>query len=67
MKNVEDGIQIQVYKISKERVTDLFPFIPVKVKKNLRKSQALYREQLRKLRPKQNDGFFIKKERVSSY
>ena len=39
-------------------------FISVKVKKSLRKSQAQFREKLRKLRLRQDDGFRIKKKRV---
>ena len=39
-------------------------FISVKAKKNLRKSQAQFREKLRKLRLRQNNNFLIKK-RVS--
>ena len=35
--------------------------ISEKVKKNLRKSQAQFREKLRKLRLRQNYGFLIKK------
>ena len=41
--------------------TILASFILVNVKKNLRKSQAHFREKLRKLRLKQNYGFLIKK------
>jgi len=33
----------------------------LKVKKNIRKSQALFREKLRKLRLMQKDGFLLKK------
>ena len=36
-------------------------FISVKVKKKLRKSPAQFREKLRKLRLRQNDGILIKK------
>ena len=36
-------------------------FISIKVKKNLRQSQAQFREKLRKLRLRQNNDFLIKK------
>ena len=49
IQNVKDGIQIQVYNISNESVNHSSQFISVKVKKNLRKSQAQFREMLRKL------------------
>ena len=52
-----------MYSINNERVNHFSQFIPVKVKKNLRKSQAQYREKLRKLRLRQNYGFLIKKKR----
>ena len=50
IQNVKDGIQIQVYNISNEIVNHFSQFILVKVKKNLRTSQAQFRETLRKLR-----------------
>ena len=61
IQNVKDGIQIQVYNIMNESVNHSSQFISVKVKKNLRKSQAQFREKLRKLRLRQNTGFLIKK------
>jgi len=56
-----EGIQIQVYNINNESVAHFSHFISEKVKKNLRKSQAKFREKLRKLRLRQNDVFLIKK------
>ena len=64
IQDVEDGIQIRVYKISKECVAHFSHFISVKVKKILRKSQAQFREKLRKLRLRKNDGFLMKKRVV---
>ena len=61
MQNVKDRIQIQVYNIINESVNDPSQFISVKVKKNLRKYQAQFREKLRKLRLRQNNDFLIKK------
>ena len=40
IKNVKDGIEVQVYNINNECVNHFSPCISVKVKKNLRKSQA---------------------------
>ena len=57
-------MQIQVYNINNECVNHSSQFISVKVKKNLRKSEAQFREKLRKLRLKQNNDFLIKKKRV---
>ena len=62
IQNVKDGIQIQVYNINNENVNHSSQFISVKVKKNVRKSQALFRENLRKLRLKQNESFLFKKK-----
>ena len=56
---LKDGIQIEVYKIKKERVTHFTNFISVEVKKILRKSQPQFREKLRKSRLRQSDGFLI--------
>ena len=61
IRNVKDGIQIQVHNINNDIANHFSLFILVKVKESLRKSQAQFREQLRKLRLKQNDGFLIKK------
>ena len=47
--------------INNESVTHFSQFISVKVNKNLRKSQAQFREKLRKLRLRQNNDFLIKK------
>ena len=44
-----------------ESLNHFSQFISVKVKKNLRKSEAQFREKLRKLRLRQNNGFLIKK------
>jgi len=61
IRNVKDGIQIQVYNINNENVSHCRKFISVKVKNNLSKFQVQFREKLRKLRLRQNDGFLIKK------
>ena len=50
-----------MYKINSESVYHSSQFISVKVKKNLRKSQDQFREKLRKLRLRQNDGFLRKR------
>ena len=60
MQNVNDGIQIQVFNIINNSLNHCRQFISGKVKKNLRKSQAEFREKLRKLRLRQNIGFLIK-------
>ena len=52
---------MQVYNINNESGNHSSQFISVKVKKNFRKSQAQFREKLRKLRLRQNYGFLIKK------
>ena len=46
---IKDGIQIVVYNIKNESINHLSQFISVKVKKNLRKSQAQVREKLKKI------------------
>ena len=51
--------QIQVYNINNESVAHLSQFVSVKAKKSSGKSQAQFREKLRKLRLKQNDGFVL--------
>ena len=61
IQKVKDGIQIQVHNINNKSVNHFSQFILVHVKKHLRKSQAQFREKLRKLRLRQNDGFLIKK------
>ena len=61
IQNVKDGLQIQVYNISKDSVHHSCQFISIKFKKNLRRSQAQFREKLRKLRLRQNNNFLIKK------
>ena len=60
-KNIKDGIQIQIHNINNEIANHFGLFILVEVKKNLRKSQAQFREKIRKLRVRQNYGFLIKK------
>ena len=50
IQNVKDGIQIQVHNVSKESVSHFNQFVSVKVKKNIRKSQAQFREKLRRLK-----------------
>ena len=62
----KDGIQVQVHNINNESVNHFSQFILVKVKKNLRKSQAQFREKLRKLRLRQNISFLIKKTCITS-
>ena len=47
IQDVKDGIQIQVYNVICKCVYDSSQFISVKVKKNLRKPQAQFREKLR--------------------
>jgi len=59
--NVKDGIQSQVYNIINESVYHSSQCNSVKVKKTWRKSQAQFREMLRKLRLRQNNNFLIKK------
>ena len=61
MQNVKDRIQIEVYKIINNSLNHSSQFISVKVKKDLRKSQAQFREKLRKLRLRQNNDFLIKR------
>ena len=61
IQNAEDGIRIQVYNINNECSIHSSQSSSVKVKKNLRKSQAQFREKIRKLRLRQNYGFLIKK------
>ena len=61
IQNVKDGIQIKVYNINNESVNNFGQFILVKVTRNLRKSQAQFREKLRKLRLRQNNDFLLKK------
>ena len=57
IQNVKNGIQIRVYKINKESVPHFRQLISVKVNKILRKSHAKFREKLRELKVRQNDGF----------
>ena len=64
LQNVKDGIQIPVYNINNEILNHCSQLISEKVKKNLRKSEAQFREMLRKLRLRQNNDFLIKKRRV---
>ena len=47
IQNVKDGIQIHVYKINNEYLTHTSLFMSVEVEKNLRKSQAQFREKVR--------------------
>ena len=61
IQNAKDGIQTHVYNINNESVNHFSQFISVRVKKNLRKYHAQFREKLRKLRFRQNDGFLRKK------
>ena len=48
---------MQICNINNESVNHFSQFISEEVKKNLRKSQAQFREKLRKLRLRQNNGF----------
>ena len=61
IQHVKDRTQNQVYNIINESVNHSSQFISVQVKKNLRKSQAEFREKLRKLRLRQNNDCLIKK------
>ena len=61
IQNVKDGIQLQVYHINNESASHFSQFISVKVKKNLRTSQAQVLKRLRKLRLRENGGFLLKK------
>ena len=60
VRSVNDGIQIQVYNSSNENVNHLGQFISARVKKNLGKFQAQFREKSRKLRIRQMTVFFKK-------
>ena len=53
-QTVKDGMQIQVCNINSERVSYFSQFTSVKVKKDLRKCQAHFREKLRQLMLRQN-------------
>ena len=61
IQNIKVRIQIRVFTIKKENTTHFSQFISEKLRKNLRKSQAHFREKLRKLKLRQNDGLLIKK------
>ena len=61
IQNAIDGIQFQVCNINNEIVDMFGQFVLVKVKKEFRKSQTLFRKKFRKLRLRQNYGFLIKK------
>ena len=65
MQSVKDGIQNRVYKINKESATSFNRFIAAKVKTYVRKSQVQFREKLRKLRIRQNDGYLLKEKRAN--
>ena len=67
LQNVKDGIQSHVYNINNEILNHCSQLISVKVKKNLRKSEAQFREMLRKLRLRQNNDFLIEKKRVQEW
>ena len=53
--------KMQVYNINNESLNMFSQFILVKVKKDLRKSQAQFQEKIRKLRLRQNYGSHFKK------
>ena len=57
---VKYRIQIPVYNINNKSVNHFSQFVSVTGKRNLRKSQAQFREKLRKLRLRQNDVFLVK-------
>ena len=44
IQNDKDGIKFQVYNISNESINHFSQFVSVKFKKNLRKSEAQFRE-----------------------
>ena len=67
IQDVKERIQIHVCNIINESVDHSSQFISVKVKKNLRKSQAQFREMLRKLRLRQNYDFLIKKNVYTTF
>ena len=67
IQNFKDGIQIHVYNINNESVNNFSQLISAEVKKNLRKSQAQFREKLRNLRLRQNDAFLVKKRGLGSH
>jgi len=54
------GISAENWNINNESLNHFSQFISVKIKKNLRKSQAQFRKKLRTLRLRQNDYFLIK-------
>ena len=58
--------RFKTYNINNERVNHFSQFVSVKVKKNLRKSQAQFREKLRTSRFCQNYGFLMKKKVMQS-
>ena len=63
MLKMEFKFNYTILIINNESVNHFGQFISVKVKNNLRKSEAQFREKLRKLRLRQNDGFLIKNVR----
>ena len=65
IQNVKD--EIQIYSINNESLSHSSQFISVKGKKNVRKSQAQFREMLRKLRLRQNNDFLMKKNVYKSW
>jgi len=52
--------EVQVYNINNKSVSQFSQFISVKVKKNVRKCQAQFREKLGEMRLRENSGFLIK-------
>ena len=58
--NVKNRIKIQIDYLNNESVSHSSHFMSVKVRNYLRNSQAQFREMLRKLCLRQNDGFLIK-------
>ena len=59
IQNIEDGIQIQVYNINNEIANHLSQFILANIEKNLRKSQAQFKEKLKQMRLSKNYSFLI--------
>ena len=60
IQNDKDRFQVRVYTINKEIMTHFSQFTSIKVMKILGKSQAQFREKLRKPRLRQNDAILIK-------
>jgi len=57
---------MQVYNVNNEIVNHFSQFVSVKVKKDLRKSQAQFLGKVKKLRLRQNDSFLLKKTWIAN-